>query len=349
MKAVFVRGKNRVAVDDISVPFMGDHDVLVQMRACGLCGSDLEKVYGDYGMSSGKLGHEPTGNIIKMGKSIKGYCIGDRVFVHHHVSCHACHYCWHGDFTMCDMYQKSNIEPCGLSEQFLVHDSNITRGGLVKLPKDVTFDEASLIEPLACCIRGLTKCNLQKGDDIAILGAGPAGLMHVILAKLTGVGRIVVFDINQFRLDFAKENFDIDTYNVAGEKDIIKKMKDSTEGRGADTTIVATGNSKAIVQSFDLTRKGGNILLFGVPTEGTMVLCDISKVYSNELSIIPSYASSEIEINQAIRFISSKRINLGSLITHRFDITNASEGIECAHKAKDAIKVIITANHGNYK
>lgn len=349
MKAVFVRGKNRVAVDDISVPFMGDHDVLVQMRACGLCGSDLEKVYGDYGMSSGKLGHEPTGNIIKMGKSIKGYCIGDRVFVHHHVSCHACHYCWHGDFTMCDMYQKSNIEPCGLSEQFLVHDSNITRGGLVKLPKDVTFDEASLIEPLACCIRGLTKCNLQKGDDIAILGAGPAGLMHVILAKLTGVGRIVVFDINQFRLDFAKENFDVDTYNVAGEKDIIKKMKDSTEGRGADTTIVATGNSKAIVQSFDLTRKGGNILLFGVPTEGTMVLCDISKVYSNELSIIPSYASSEIEINQAIRFISSKRINLGSLITHRFDITNASEGIECAHKAKDAIKVIITANHGNYK
>jgi len=349
MKAVFVRGKNRVAVDDISVPFMGDHDVLVQMRACGLCGSDLEKVYGDYGMSSGKLGHEPTGNIIKMGKSIKGYCIGDRVFVHHHVSCHACHYCWHGDFTMCDMYQKSNIEPCGLSEQFLVHDSNITRGGLVKLPKDVTFDEASLIEPLACCIRGLTKCNLQKGDDIAILGAGPAGLMHVILAKLTGVGRIVVFDINQFRLDFAKENFDIDTYNVAGEKDIIKKMKDSTEGRGADTTIVATGNSKAILQSFDLTRKGGNILLFGVPTEGTMVLCDISKVYSNELSIIPSYASSEIEINQAIRLISSKRINLGSLITHRFDITNASEGIECAHKAKDAIKVIITANHGNYK
>ena len=349
MKAVFVRGKNRVAVDDISVPCMGDHDVLVQMRACGLCGSDLEKVYGDYGMSSGKLGHEPTGNIIKMGKSIKGYCIGDRVFVHHHVSCHACHYCWHGDFTMCDMYQKSNIEPCGLSEQFLVHDSNITRGGLVKLPKDVTFDEGSLIEPLACCIRGLTKCNLQKGDDIAILGAGPAGLMHVILAKLTGVGRIVVFDINQFRLDFAKENFDIDTYNVAGEKDIIKKMKDSTECRGADTTIVATGNSKAILQSFDLTRKGGNILLFGVPTEGTMVLCDLSKVYSNELSIIPSYASSEIEINQAIRLISSKRINLGSLITHRFDITNASEGIECAHKAKDAVKVIITANHGNYK
>jgi L-iditol 2-dehydrogenase len=343
MKAVFVKGKNRVGVEDISVPFMGDRDVLVKMRACGLCGSDLEKVYGDYGMSSGKLGHEPTGDIIQMGKSVKGYSIGDRVFVHHHVSCNACHYCWHGDFTMCNMYQKSNIEPCGLSEQILVPEPNIIRGGLVKLPEDVTFDEASLIEPLACCIRGLTKCKLQKGDDIAILGAGPAGLMHVILAKLTGAGKIVVFDINQFRLDFAKELFDIDTCNVAKEKDIIQKIRDTTDFRGADTTIVATGSSKAITQSFDLTRKGGNILLFGVPTEGTMVLCDISRVYSNELSIIPSYASSEIETNQAIRLISSKRIKVGSLITHRFDITNASEGIKCAHRAKDAIKVIITA------
>jgi len=241
------------------------------------------------------------------------------------------------------MYQKSNIEPCGLSEQILVPEANVIRGGLVKLPENVTFDEASLIEPLACCIRGLAKCRLQKGDDIAILGAGPAGLMHTILAKLTGAGKIVAFDLNQFRLDFAKEHFGIDTYNVAREKDIIKKMQDITDCRGADTTIVATGNSKAILQSFDLTRKGGNVLLFGVPTEGTRVLCNISKVYSSELSIIPSYASSEIEINQAIRLISSKRIEIGSLITHRFDIANAGEGIECAHRAEDAIKVIITA------
>ncbi|MDQ6667299.1 MAG: alcohol dehydrogenase catalytic domain-containing protein [Thermoproteota archaeon] len=343
MKAVFVRGKNKVAVDDISVPNLGDRDVLVKMRACGLCGSDLEKVYGDYGMSSSRLGHEPTGDIINVGNSVKGFSIGDRVFVHHHVSCHACHYCWHGDFTMCNLYQKSNIEPCGLSEQILVPEVNVIRGGLVKLPENVTFDEASLIEPLACCIRGLAKCRLQKGDDMAILGAGPAGLMHAILAKLTGAGKIVAFDLNQFRLDFAKEHFGIDTYNIDREEDIIKKMKDITDCRGADTTIVATGNSRAILQSFDLTRKGGNVLLFGVPTQGTRVLCNINKVYSSELSIIPSYASSEIEINQAIRLISSKRIEIGSLITHRFDIANAGDGIECAHRAEDAIKVIITA------
>jgi L-iditol 2-dehydrogenase len=343
MKAVFIRSKNKVAVDDISIPNLGDQDVLVKMRACGLCGSDLEKVYGDYAMSSSRLGHEPTGYIIDVGKSVKGFSVGDRVFVHHHVSCNACHYCWHGDFTMCNMYQKSCIEPCGLSEQILVPGLNILRGGLVKLPGNVTFDEASLIEPLACCIRGMAKCKFQKGDDIAILGAGPAGLMLVILAKLIGAGKIMVLDINQFRLDFAKRNFDVDTYNIAREKDIIKKIRNITDCRGVDTTIVATGSSKAILQSFDLTRKGGNVLLFGVPTEGTVVLCDISKVYSNELSIIPSYASSEIEINQAIRLISSKRIKISSLITHRFDIANADKGIKCAYKAKDAMKVIITA------
>jgi L-iditol 2-dehydrogenase len=343
MKAVFIRSKNKVAVDDISIPNLGDQDVLVKMRACGLCGSDLEKVYGEYGMSSSRLGHEPTGTIIDVGKSVKGFSVGDRVFVHHHVCCYACHYCWHGDFTMCNLYQSSCIEPCGLSEQILVPGLNILRGGLVKLPGNITFDEASLIEPLGCCIRGIAKCKFQKGDDIAILGAGPAGLMHVILAKLIGAGKIMVLDINQFRLDFAKRHFDVDTYNIAREKDIVKKIRNITECRGVDTTIVATGSSKAILQSFDLTRKGGNVLLFGVPTEGTVVLCDMSKVYSNELSIIPSYASSEIEINQAIRLISSKRIKISSLITHRFDIANADKGIKCAYKAKDAMKVIITA------
>jgi len=343
MKAVFVRGKNNVAIEDISIPDLGDQDVLVKMRACGLCGSDLEKVYGGYGMSSRRLGHEPTGEIISVGKSVKGFSIGDRVFVHHHVSCHACHYCWHGDFTMCNMYQKSNIEPCGLSEQILIPAFNVIRGGLVKLPENVTFDDASLIEPLACCIRALAKCKFQKGDDIAILGAGPAGLMHVILAKLIGARKILVLDINQFRLDFAKKHFDIEPYNVGTEEDILKKIRDITEWRGVDTTVVATGSSKAILQAFDVTRKGGNILLFGVPTDATMILCDISKVYSNELSIIPSYAASEIEINQAVRLISSKRIKISSLITHRFDIANADKGIKCAHEAKDAIKVIITA------
>lgn len=342
MKAVFVKGNNAVSVDDVSTPQLTDEgDVLVRMRACGLCGSDLEKVYGEYGMSSGRLGHEPAGEVIAAGKNAKGFSPGDRVFIHHHVPCYSCHYCLHSDYTMCPEYQRSNITPCGLAEQFLVPEWNVSRGGLIKLPEAMTFDEASLIEPLACCIRALNKCNFQIGDHIAVLGAGPAGLMHVLLARAFGAGKVFVSDINDFRLKFA-ERYGIKTFNSITAKDFMQKIKEQTDGRGVDIAMVATGSTKALLQSFDLTRKAGKIILFGVPPKGSEMSYDMSKLYSNEHSLIPSYAASEVETNQAIKLIAEKRLDITSLITHRFDIKDAANAIKCAHEAKDAVKVVVT-------
>lgn len=341
MKAVFVKGRDTVSVDDISVPQIADDgDVLVRMRACGLCGSDLEKIYGEYGMTSGRLGHEPAGEVVSVGKNVKGFLPGDRVFVHHHVPCYSCHFCLHGDYTMCQKYQTSNVNPCGLAEQFLVPEWNVSRGGLIKLPDSVTFDEASLVEPLACCIRAWNKCDFQAGDDVAVLGAGPAGLMHVILAKAFGAAQIFVLDINDFRLNYASR-YGVKTFNSATE-DLAKKIKDLTDGRGVDVSIVATGSTKALVQSFDLTRKAGDIMMFGVPPKGSQISYDMSRLYSNEHSLIPSYAASEVETNQALRLIAEKRIDIASIITHRFDIKNSGEAFRCAHEAKDAMKVIVT-------
>ncbi|AIF84235.1 theronine dehydrogenase-like Zn-dependent dehydrogenase [Candidatus Nitrososphaera evergladensis SR1] len=346
MKAVFVKGHSAVSVDEIKAPEMASEgDVLVRMRACGLCGSDLEKVYGEYGMSSGRLGHEPAGEVVAVGKNAKGFAPGDRVFIHHHVPCYSCHYCLHGDYTMCPEYQKSNIAPCGLAEQFIVPEWNVSRGGLIKLPAGMTFDEASLVEPLACCIRAWNKCNFQRGDDIAVLGAGPAGLMHVILAKAFGAGRVFVSDINDFRLDFARKKYGVETFNSISTPDFAQKIKEQTGGRGVDIAVVATGSTKALLQSFDMTRRAGKIMLFGVPSKGSAVSYDMSKLYSNEHSLIPSYAASEVETNQAIKLIAEKRIEIASLITHRFDISDASEAIKCAHEAKDAMKVIVTTGN----
>jgi L-iditol 2-dehydrogenase len=344
MKAVFVKGHSAVSVDEVQAPEMASEgDVLVKMRACGLCGSDLEKIYGEYGMSSGRLGHEPAGEVVAAGKSVKGFSPGDRVFIHHHVACYSCHYCLHGDHTMCPAYQTSNITPCGLAEQFLVPEWNVSRGGLIKLPDSVSFDEASLVEPLACCIRAWNKCNFQRGDDIAVLGAGPAGLMHVLLAQAFGAGKVFVLDINDFRLNYAKR-YGVSAFNSITEQDIAAKIKAETGGRGVDICAVATGSTKALLQSFDLTRKGGKVMLFGVPPKGSQMSYDMSRLYSSEHSLIPSYAASEIETNQALKIIAEKRVDMASLITHRFDIKNAAEAVRCAHEAKDAMKVIVTTD-----
>lgn len=321
---------------------LSDGSILVKMKACGICGSDLEKVYGEYGMGSARLGHEPSGEVLAIGKNVIGFTIGDRVFVHHHVSCNSCHYCQHGNQTMCEYYQKSNIDPCGLADKFIVPSWNVSHGGVLKLPGNVSFDQASLIEPLACCIRAINKTQFQKGDDFIIFGGGPAGLMLTNLIRIFGAGKIFIVDINDFRLKFCKKfNPDVITINLESHN-FSQIINDSTKNRGVDVTIIATSSLNALYNAFEVTRKGGQILLFGVPPKGSQFLLDISKLYSNEISLVTSYAASEVETNQALKLISEKRINLDFLITHKFNLEHSSKAFSCAYEAKDCMKVIIT-------
>ena len=319
-----------------------DGEILVKMKVCGICGSDLEKVYGKYGMTSARLGHEPAGEVLAVGKKVRGFEVGDRVFVHHHVSCNSCHYCRHGNNTMCDYYQKSNINPCGLADKFIVPSWNVSHGGVLKLPDNLTFEQASLIEPLACCIRALNKIQFQKGDDFIIFGAGPAGLMLINLIRIYGGGKIFMLDINDFRLKFCKKfNSDVIIINPRIE-DFSQIIKDNTNNRGVDISIVATSSLIALSNAFEITRKGGQIILFGVPPKDSQFPLDISKFYSNEFSIVPSYAASEVETNQALKLLTEKRINLDFLITHKFKLESSSKAFLCAYEAKDCMKVIIT-------
>ena len=240
---------------------------------------------------------------------------------------------------MCNNYQKSNIEPCGLSEQFIVPKWNIEHGGVLKLPESISYDEAALIEPFACCIRGINKISIKHGDNVAILGAGPTGVMHVLLAKMWGANNIVVSDINEFRLKFV-EKYGVIPVN-SKQDNLDEVINENTENLGADVTILATGSIKAFESSLKITRRGGKILLFGVPPLGSKFELDLSSIYSNEQIIIPSYGASEIETNQALSLISDKSIDLLPLVTHRFQIRESSDAFKCAHDALDAMKVLI--------
>lgn len=342
MKAVFVKEQNKVSVNDIPSPKISDGDVLVKMKACGLCGSDLEKVYGNYGVVSNRLGHEPAGIIEAVGKNVKDLKVGDRVFVHHHVPCYSCHYCKHEDYTMCPYYQKSNLDPCGLAEAFLVPEWNVSRGGVIKLPDSVSFEEAAMVEPLACCIRAINKVGIMDIDDVAVIGVGPAGMMHVLLAKALGANRVFALDINKFRLEFAKRMGAELTVDMSKE-DSSQVIKDATDGRGVDVSIIATGNTDAFLQSLELTRSGGKVVLFGVPPKNSKVQLDVNRIFSNEIRLIPSLAASEKETNHALELIKTKRVDIKSIITHRFSLERIEEAIKCAHEAKDAMKVVVTS------
>ena len=344
MKAA-VLDKSKIVVKDIILPKIGKKEILIKMKACGICGSDLEKVFGSYGMKSSRIGHEPVGEVVTVGSEISNFKKGDRVFVHHHVPCYSCRFCYNGDYTMCNIYQKSNIEPCGLSEFILVPELNVLKGGVAKIPDKVTFEHAALIEPVACCLRSLDKINVKKSDTIIIFGAGPTGLMHMILLKCSGVSQIIVVDVHDFRLDFAKRiDPSIITINVGGtDNDYLRKKVSSIVGKdGVDKAVISTSSKSAFMQSLDITRRGGTISLFGVPPKDSEYEIDLNKIYSKELKIIPSYATSEKEIHQAIKLMENEIINLEPLITHKFNLANSEKAFMCAHKGNDSMKIIIT-------
>lgn len=332
----------KVTLVESELPKINEDEMLVRMQSCGICGSDLEKVYGNYGMRSLRVGHEPAGVVIKVGKNLKKFQAGDRVFVHHHVSCYSCRYCLQGNYTMCNNYQTSNIEPCGLSEEFIVPKWNIEHGGVLKLPESISYDEAALIEPFACCIRGLNKISIKHGDNVAILGAGPTGVMHTLLARLWGANNIVVSDVNQFRLKFV-EKYGVTAVNLNLEK-LDNVINNNTESLGVDVTILATGSTKAFESSLRITRRGGKILLFGVPSVGSKCDLDLNSLYSNEQIIIPSYGASEIETNQALSLMSDKSIDLLPLVTHRFKLRESDNAFKCAHEAVNAMKVLVVTS-----
>jgi len=343
MKMAYVAGPADVKIKDIERPQIGKGEIRVIMKACGVCGSDLEKIYGKYTQPSMRLGHEPSGIISMVGEGVTNLKKGDRVFTHHHVPCYSCHLCLNGNETMCQKYSETNLSPCGLAEEFTVPEWNVSHGGVIKLPDHVSFEEASMIEPLACCVRAWNKIKFKKGDSVAILGVGPTGLMHLMLSKLYGIQDIFCLDINDFRLGFA-EKFDITESIRSDDPNAHQKILSKTMNRGVDIVMLATGSLKAVDQAIDFVRKGGTIMLFGVPSKDAKMSIDMSKIYAKEITITPSYAASENDTNEAFKLIEQGRVDVKKLITHTFDLVNSSNALDYAHQGIDSMKIIITSS-----
>jgi L-iditol 2-dehydrogenase len=342
MKAAVVKSNSNIEIKNIEKPPVGPGDMLVKMRACGICGSDVEKVFGKYGQPSMRLGHEPAGIITQVGSEISNFSVGDRVFTHHHVACYSddCHECSHGNETMCKRYYESNLEPCGLADEYVVPEWNVNHGGVLNIPANMSFEEAAMIEPLACCIRAWNKFKHQKNDSVAILGVGPTGIMHVLLAKLYGLGKVFCLDLNDFRLDFAKK-FETITIH-SGNTNAMEQIKSETANQGVDVVIVSTSSLDALKDAVHFVRKGGTIVMFGVPSKGANVDLDMSEVYSKGITIVNSYAASDVDTTHALDLISNKQIDVSQLITHKYNLQECQQAFAHAKSGDKAMKIIIS-------
>ncbi len=317
----------------------GPGELVVGMEACGLCGTDLEKIRGEYTASMPRIGHEAVGRVASVGEGVVEFKAGDPVFPHHHVPCYECYLCRAGAETMCERYRTSNLDPGGFSESFRVPAWNVQKGGVLKLPDGMDFRVASMIEPLACCVRALVMCKVLEGDTVLVAGAGPVGMSHALLLREMGA-KVIVSDVSEPRLEFAgKTGVDV-VLNVA-RADVPGRVKSESGGRGADLAIVATGSKEAILQGLRAIRKGGTVCLFGVPHKGSVLDYDLSEFYNSGQHMVTSYAATEKDTKEALRILSAREEDFRSLITHTFPLERFEEAVEAATTAR-AMKVVVT-------
>jgi L-iditol 2-dehydrogenase len=245
------------------------------------------------------------------------------------------------EMKQCVKYYETNLSPCGLAEEFLVPEWNVTHGGVLKLPESMSFEEASMIEPLGCCVRMWDKFSYKEGDSAAIFGLGSTGMMHVMLSNAKKFEKIFCVDLNDFRLEFSKKFNPTDTIK-ANDPLLKQKILNQTENRGVDVVIVATGSLDALSSAIDVVRKGGTIVMFGVPSKAATINIDMSVFYSKEITLVTSYAASDKDTKSALKLIDSSRVDVKQLITHRYKIVDSSKAFEHAHRGSDSMKIIIT-------
>ncbi|MCX5668007.1 MAG: alcohol dehydrogenase catalytic domain-containing protein [Candidatus Omnitrophica bacterium] len=312
-----------IRLEDIPVPKIMDGEILVKVAASGICGTDVMEWY-RIKKAPRVLGHEIAGTIVES-RSAK-YTPGQKVFVSHHVACNKCKYCLSGNHTACETLHAGNYDPGGYSEFVRVPGINVESGVYI-LPEHLSFAEATMIEPLACALRGQKVIDVKSGQIIMVLGSGVSGLLNIMVAGLTGA-KVIATDIDEYRLKKAKE---------CGADEVLRAEK-AGEVR-ADKIIICTAALSAIGQAFKCIDRKGTILLFAIPDKNIEI--PTVDMWRNEITITSSYGAAGDDLAQALEIISSGKLDMGQLITHRLPLRKIQEGFRLVAQAKESLKVVL--------
>jgi len=332
LRAALVKRSGGLEVVDLDIPKPGDGEILVRMVACGICGTDLEKIRGGT-ETPPVLGHEVVGVIEEVGGGVENFKPGLRVFTHHHVSCGRCWYCYTGSETSCPLFRESNIYPGGFSEYFLVPRINVERGAVHPLPVSIDWIEGTFIEPLATVLRAISRSTYRPGYSVAIVGSGPMGLLFTMTLRSYGASEIFAIDLSKTRCSLASSL----------GADACISPAEVGELRRYDLVVLSTGSTKALPTAFKLVRKGGEILLFGAPPPGSTAEIPISRIFYDEVRLTPSYSASERDIEASIKILASKKIPVKKLVTHIFELGEVEKAFQTAQDVEKAVKVIVVS------
>ena len=348
MKAVVYRGINDMRIETVPVPAIGPGELLVKVATCGVCGTDLKKIHSGSHSAPRIFGHEIGGAIAAIGEGLTGYAVGERVMVFHHVPCGNCYYCRKQTPAQCPLYKKTGVtagfEPSGggFAEYIRVMDFVVANRGVVRIPDDVPFEQAAFVEPLNTVLKGVKLLNLAADDTVLVIGQGPIGLMHAVLAQRTGA-RVLTSDLFPERHAIAAR-FGLKNPIHAGSENVVERVFQETEGRGADAVVLAVGGNALIKTAMDAVRPGGKVLLFAQTQHGEATF-DPGAVCVDEKTLLGSYSSSFPILDEVTDIVFNGYRNgfdLTQLISHRFSLDEAVAAIDIAsHPKADSMKIMI--------
>lgn len=318
MKAVVVHEPGRVSLEDVPVPQVGLKDVLVQVAACGICGTDIHIIDGEFPPTRYPIiiGHEFGGTVAQVGKAVVDFKPGDRVGVDPTLNCGECYFCLRGKGNLCERWNAVGVgqHPGGFAEYVAVPERCVYH-----LPDDMSFEAAALIEPVSCVVHGFHLLAPKVGDTYVIYGAGPMGLQNAQVARFNGAGAVAIIDINPSRLEIARSfGFEV----LGASLDEVRPVAP----RGFDNVIEATGRTKVAERAIDAVVRGGKLLIFGVCPPGETAAYDTFRIYNEEISIIGSMAVLQ-SYGPAIAIIDAGAIDVPKMVTHTFPIDRFDEAI----------------------
>ena len=344
MQAAVYRGVNDIRMETVPVPAIGPGEMLVRVHSCGVCGTDLKKISTGSHSAPRIFGHETSGVVAAVGEGVTEYRPGDRVMVFHHIPCRECFYCQNKTFAQCPTYKKvgctAGFEPSGggFAEYVRVMGWIVQRG-TVRIPDNVSFEQACFVEPVNTCLKGIYALNLRPGETVLTIGQGPIGIILSVLAKKAGA-RLITSDLYPERLRIGS-SFGLDLTIEASRTNVVERVRELTQGRGADAVILAVGGNSLIRTAMDAARPGGRILLFAQTQHGEAVI-DPAAICVDEKTLVGSYSASVDLQQDSVRFVMNREMDLERLISHRFPLAKSTQALDlAAHPQPSSMKIVI--------